>query len=266
MEVDVQYESRFWMGQLRDHMEFIEVALPHKYKAQIDEAIELKNEAARVVNLVENYQGIEINAQVLGVAQRILNFKRRILNGSVQRTIEINLSSGVILHLIWENIIFIGLLEGDVPTAEDARIMALKDTCEHADQIKISLDPSESEYRKELYEFKKKLEKLIARSKEYRKINTLGGINEAKLSGEVDVMVIGLPYGFPAEEASAQLVNTTLTEFEHTLANIARNNKNKYVLGFIYPLLSDHMYRELQYWMGKLRVLDPMDALRPLPY
>lgn len=240
------FEHTFWLQILGDHSRFIFNSLPSR------ETYFLK-QASSFINLFDNLlqesrkpisdeKLYELNYKAYSAAMEIRDLKLTILSKQIEEKIYINLPPTFINHMINEldEYIFIlnDLVKAKIPFARDIHLhlLWLPDGVGHADAIASTLDMTHKE--------------LIKKSKEYSKIFTNLYLAILEYRGYTRTSICD----FPALRKLNMGANEVMNCFKKFLKQLEEEILEKKVLGTIYPLMTDHMFREECYYLTKLSI------------
>lgn len=254
------FEHRFWLQVLGDHSRFILNALSSKETHFINEANQFINlfddllGKARKQISVENLH--ELNYKAYSVAMKIRELKLTILSKQIENKIYINLSPTFINHMLNELEEYIKILNDlikcSLPHTRDIHLhlLWLPDGVGHAETIASTLDMTQKELIKKGKEYSKLFTDLYLRTVEYNGY-TITGICE-----------------FPALKKFNTYADNIMNCFKNFLKELECAILEKKVLGTIYPLMTDHMFREECYYLTKLSMVSDTehsgcDATKP---
>lgn len=241
-------EIYFWSSIMRDHAEFQLMTLSSReteavqtakqYKALftgfMQEAAEMKGKAVNTSVLVH---------RVLPVLHNFIQFKRILLSRLLQCTIEINMSPTLINHMINEAFEFyrtlIMVLSGESPNATAENLQLLKiwlpDAAGHASTVAAGLDGTEEELIRQANHFKEDFNHLFIKASELNLMLPRTNANGNTL------------------EYMNEQVESKIQDFILYLSKIFLLRQQCKALGTLSPLMADHMRREENYFLRKLR-------------
>ena len=240
------FEHNFWLQVLGDHSRFIFNSLSPKETYFIKQASRFINlfddllQESRKTISGENIH--KLNYKAYSAAMEIRDLKLTILSKQIEDKIDINLSPTFINHMIneLEEYIFIlnDLVNGKMPSIRDIHLhlLWLPDGVGHADAIASTLDMTHKE--------------LIKKSKEYSKIFTNLYLAILEYRGYTRTGICD----FPALRKLNMDASDVMNCFKKFLKQLEEEILEKKVLGTIYPLMIDHMFREECYYLTKLSI------------
>ena len=233
-EMSINFEHRFWLQILGDHLRFIKMTLAVKEVQLLQETERLIPILDFLLEQVRKNQNplAEINQAVAAVK----NLKATILQRQLVGTVDINLPPTVINHTLneleeYERI----LLSGNAPNhILNSHYLWSSDAAGHAIAIIQTLDPTEKKLMKKLKKINKTFDGLFDKVIEYE------GYFRSGLSD------------FPAISKLNDEVIAELTLFAELLTTIREERFNVKLLGSLNPLMADHMLREEAYCLKKI--------------
>ena len=232
--MDVDFENRFWLQILGDHMRFIEEKTKHTETEILGRVSNLKEELDTL--LKEARKGSVRSDRILPVVDEVKKLKLDILHRHINGEIKIGLPPTFINHMIseleaYEKI----LLNPDVKShILEEHYLWQCDAKGHAISLIQSLDPTEKKMMKELKKVKKAFGAGFNATIEY-----IGYLR----TGDME---------FPALD---KLNDETLLEliiFLKMLETMKDERIELKLLGSLAVLLVDHMRREENYFMKKI--------------
>ena len=241
------FENGFWLQILGDHSRFILNALSPKEKPFIHEA----NEFIKLFDIllektrrpISTEELADLNCEAYSAAMRIREFKLSILTKQLEEKISISLSPTFINHMLneLEEYIFIlnALIMGNIPVTRDIHLhlLWLPDGAGHASTIANSLDSTQK--------------KLIKKSREYAKMFNDLYLSVIEYNGFTRTGLCD----FPALRKFNLDADETMDSFKKLLKELEESIIEKKVLGTLYPLIPDHMFREECYYLTKLSMV-----------
>lgn len=245
------FEHRFWLQILGDHSRFILNALSPKETHFI-------YQANQFINLFDNLLGKarrqissenlhELNYKAYSAAMKIRELKLTILSKQIQYKIYINLPPTFINHMLNELEEYLGILNDlikcNMSSSRDIHLhlLWLPDGVGHAETIASTLDMTQRELIKKGKEYSKLFTDLYLKTIEYKGY-TRTGICE-----------------FPALKKLNIDVDNAMNCFKNFLKQLEEEILEKKVLGTIYPLMTDHMFREECYYLTKLSMVSDIE-------
>lgn len=245
------FEHRFWLQILGDHSRFILNALSPKEKEFVQEANEFicvfdeLLERSRKPMSHENLQ--ELNYKAYSAAMKIRKFKLSMLSRQIGGRIKINLPPDF-LNLMTNEVenylcVLSNLIKGKIPLGNDININLfwLEDGIGHADAVANGLDATQKELIKKSREYAKKFTDLYLEAKKYNGYTRTGICEFHALK----------KYNFD--------VDNIMSCFKKLLKELEVELSRKEVLGTIYPLMAEHMFREECYYLTKLSMVSEID-------
>lgn len=246
------FEHRFWLQILGDHSRFILNSLSPKENHFVHKANEFinlfDNLLAKSCKLISNENLHELNYKAYSAAMKIREFKLIILSKQIEDKIYINLPPTFINHMLNELeeylTILNDLIKGNIPQISDLNLhlLWLLDGSGHAQTIASTLDMTQKE--------------LIKTSKEYSKIFTDLYLRTIEYRGYTRTDICE----FPALKKHNIDANEVMSCFKNFLKELETAVQEKKVLGTIYPLMLDHMFREECYYLIKLSMVSNIEA------
>lgn len=246
------FEHRFWLQILGDHSRFILNALSPEETRFIDDATQfiklfdyLLEKARRPISL-ENLH--DLNYKAYSAAMKIRELKMVILSKQITDKIKINIAPTFINHMVNEldEYIFIlnHLIKGNIAPIGDINLhlLWLPDGSGHASTIASNLDMTYKELIKKSVTYSKDFDNLYLRTIEYKGY-TRSGI-----------------CGFPALKRLNADANEIMNCFKIFLKKLEIEILEKKVLGTIYPLMLNHMFREECYYLTKLSMVSDINS------
>lgn len=247
---DIQFENRFWLRILRDHMTFIISKLASKHVQEIEQAVQLKARLVQMLNAVDSITfrvtrsnknpGEELFALVLEVRA----YKIKLLGKHVDPAVklELGLPPTFINHMLNELDEYVDILNRAMGNPSkvfhilNVHELWMVDAAGHAGAIMSELDPTEAKLKKKFKMQKKSLKLLHHKVEEF-----IGYVNR-------------LNTDFPAIQALNASAISEITIFNKMLQELLQLRVSKQVLGTIAPLMINHMIREEAYYLRKLGV------------
>ncbi|EHJ00667.1 hypothetical protein CDLVIII_4135 [Clostridium sp. DL-VIII] len=246
------FEHRFWLQILGDHSRFILNSLSPKENSFVHKANEFINLfddlLARSRKSISNENLHELNYKSYSAAMKIREFKLVILCKQIEDKIYINLPPTFINHMLNELeeylTILNDLIKGNIPPIIDLHLhlLWLPDGSGHAETIASTLDMTQKE--------------LIKISKEYSKIFTDLYLRTIEYKGYTRTNICE----FEALRKHNIYAYEVMNCFKKFLKELEAAVQEKKVLGTIYPLMLDHMYREECYYLTKLSMISNIEA------
>lgn len=246
------FEHRFWLQILGDHSRFILNALSPKETTFIEQTKQFicifddLLEKARKPVPTKNLH--ELNYKAYSAAMKIRELKLTILSKQIKEKININLPPTFINHMLNELDEYIcilnDLIKGNMFSTKDLNLhlLWLPDGAGHAEAIASALDMTHKELIKKGKEYSKIFTNLYLRSIEYRGYTRTGICD------------------FPALRKLNFDADEIMMCFKKFLKELEEAILDKKVLGTIYPLMTDHMFREECYYLTKLSMVSETEA------
>lgn len=239
----------FWTDIMRDHAEFILMALSSREKELIRTAQSFKDtftvlhdEAKGLENAKNPDAEVELAKKAEVVLTKYIEFKKLLLKLLLQCSVELNLPPTFVNHMINEanefmrdlnQILCMAVMDKTKDTLMLHRIW-LPDAAGHAASIASELDPVEIPYIKQAQDFKKAFNDLNIKACE------LG----------IQLERAGLENG--ALEWFNLEVTIKINEFIGFLDKIKELRQKCRILGTLKPLMPDHMIREEKYYLASI--------------
>jgi len=238
---DLNFENRFWLQILGDHLRFLELTLASKEKGLLDSTKALKEKADLLLAQARKKKNdTEAN---LSFALAVKNLKSLILERTLLGQVDICLPSTFINHMLneleeYERILREVLETGDFRENHilDVHYLWDSDAAGHAISIVQNLDPTEKKPAKKFMKEHKCFEGFFNKALEYGKYS-----KRTELSN------------FPAIEKLNEEVTEELLIFINMLETLREERLDSKVLGTLNPLMADHMYRESVYVLRKIQ-------------
>jgi hypothetical protein len=250
--INVKNELEFWTEIMRDHGMFqydnlspSEVEVIQKAKYFMDRFSELNKE---IKNLPENISPkqmdniIEVNIKELN---NFIKFKEELLTRLLKCSIKIGLTPSFVSHMINEALEYYRVLcmaqqrAAFNPALESLRLhkIWLRDASGHAASIASDLDAAEAMLVNKAQDFQKKFDSLSLKAFEMYHMYERTGVQD------------GIVSYFNKE------VEEEITRFIQFLNTIKILRLTCRVLGALQPIIPDHMIREENYYLYRLKAL-----------
>ena len=241
----ILFEHRFWLQILGDHSRMLFNALGPGEREEICKAqgfIRLFDNllaVARKDSLTSAEIG-QLTMTSFNSAQEIRSFKLHIMKKQLIASIIIDFPPTFLNHMVneVEEYLFIlqNIMQNRLPVVNPVHhhLLWLLDGSGHAYAIAGSLDPVEKKYMQKSEEFAKNFDDLYLKAVEFC------GYMRTNLSH------------FPALDQLNKEADKKMTAFKDFLEELEKLIASKKVLGSLYPLILDHMYREECYYLTKL--------------
>ncbi len=232
--MDLQFENRFWLQILGDHVRFIEMSLAVKEIEMLKRSLILKEDLDEL--LMEARARNVTVSNILPVVEALKEFKLDILNQQISGQIEISLPPTFLNHSLnelekYEKI----LLDPEAkPHILEDHYLWQADAAGHALTIIQKLDPTEKKIMKAMKKVKKAFLFGFEAATEYIGYLRTGNIE------------------FPAIDKLNQETLVELLIFTKMLETIRDERIDLKVLGGLNPLLLYHMLAEEAYFIMKL--------------
>ena len=232
--MDLDFENRFWLQILGDHMRFLSKSLKHDEDELLGRVSNLKDQLDTL--LKEARKGSVRTDRILPVVEEVKKLKLDILQRQINGEIKINLPPTFLNHMVNE-------LEGyeKILLNRDSRGHILEDhylwqsdAKGHAISLLQTLDPTEKKLMKEIKKIKKAFGAGFNATIEY-----IGYLR----TGDVE---------FPALDKLNDEALLELLIFLKILETMKAEKIDLKLLGSLDPLLVDHMGRESCYCMKKI--------------
>lgn len=246
-------EIYFWSGIMRDHGEFLITGLSSREPESINTADAFKNEFARLREKAQKalYSGTAVSipmlvSRTMTALTNFIAFKRIVLRRLLQCDIELNLPPTFVNHMINEAMEFYRTLCLSTSpasvnwTAENIQLhkIWLPDAAGHAASIAADLDPTETALIKEAEEFKNAFNHLFIKADELGKMLERSCLADGSLAG------------------LNEQVKKKMQEFIHYLEKVKKLRVECKVLGVLKPIVPDHMLREENYFLTRLKKVE----------
>lgn len=246
------FEHRFWLQILGDHSRFILNALSPKetdFIAEAKEFIMLFDELSEKSRKSISSEDLHhLNYKVYSAAMKIRQFKLIIISKQIVSKININLTPTFINHMINELEEYLSILndliQGKVSPIKDINLhlLWLSDGTGHADAIASTLDMTHKE--------------LIKTSKEYSEVFTNLYLQSIEFKGYTRTGICEFPALAKLNINADEVMNC----FKNFLKELEVDVSDKKILGTIYPLMLNHMFREECYYLTKLSMVADTDT------
>ena len=241
---DINFENRFWLRILRDHLTFIINKLSIKHAPELQLGKDLKSRVMEILVSVERGTRFEQLAEIETLVLEIRAFKIKILGYHVDPNVkmEISLSPTFINHMLNELAEYLNILDrAQGRNSESSHILKvhelwIMDAAGHCEIIMSELDPIEVISKKTFKKQKNQFHMLYKKTEEFIKY------------------VNRLNTDFPAINSLNQSAITEIGTFNKLLNELLELRLNKRILGTISPLLINHMIREEAYYLRKLGI------------
>lgn len=247
LKSETLFEHRFWLQVLGDHSRFILGALSPQEKGNIQKANYFKNlfdDLLKKVRMELNMEELnKLNSLAYNAACQIRSFKLYIIEEHLIGKIKINLPPTFINHMVnevEEYLLILCCIMNKQPYLLNPvhyHKIWLLDGSGHAASIASSLDMAEQELIKKSMKFRKKFDSLHQKSLEMKGYMRTGLLK------------------FPALSKLNKDVEVEMTFFKTFLKELEKLILEKKVLGYLKPLMTDHMYREECYYLSKLSMV-----------
>lgn len=253
--IDIRYEIEFWTQILRDHAEF-------QYSSLAPYETEAINTATKFMNLFKEYHDkvvpetrqfskqelMELVSDNKVAVTQFVQFKKQMLTRLLTCNIALAMSPTFLNHMINEAMEFYRVLSlydqtlRDNQTLENIRLhkIWLPDASGHAKFIVSQLDGVESIYINQAEDFQKKFDCFFKKASEMYLMYERTNLNDSAL------------------HQFNQDVEKTMNEFISFLDLICglKQNCRIYSTGTFTPLVPDHMMREENYYLYKIKIIE----------
>lgn len=246
------FEHRFWLQIFGDHSRFILNALSPMETCYVQRAngfIKLfDNLLEKARKSISSEKLHELNYEAYSAAMKIRELKLDILSKQIAKQIRIGISPSFInlmLNEVEQYICILNdLIKGDMLSTKDIQLHLfwLEDGMGHADAIANALDSTQKE--------------VIEKSREYTSIFTDLYIKTVKYNGYSRTGICD----FAALKKLNIDVDYIMSGFKEFLKDLECDILEKEVLGTIFPLMVEHMYREECYYLTKLSMVSETEA------
>lgn len=249
----ILFEHMFWLQILGDHSRFIFNALSVKETDFIKQAgkfINLFDDLLRRSREeISNESLHELNYEAYSAAMKIRKFKLTIISKRIEEQIRINIAPTFLNHMINELDEYISILSklinGEMPYSRDIHLhlLWLSDAEIHGLALAGVLDMADKE--------------LIERCREYSKVFSNLYLKAIEYKGYMRTGILD----FPALKKLNFDVDDRINCFKNFLKVLEEGVLGREILGAIYPLMVNHMFREECYYLTKLSMVS--DTKRP---
>lgn len=257
---DINFEYRFWLQILSDHMLFILDRTSADEKEILDRAKQLNRWLEGLLEVTR--RGIDVQAEAKEATEQVIIFKKDILIRLLNGIIKTSLVPAFINHILNEAELF-NMIQIKIANGEDIKQSSIqllqfwtKDASEHIAFTITELDLSEKskikKYKKLLKQLSMDKDKADSFVEYYRTYGT--SMKNVGLTNFV-VDSQGKNIMFPAVE---QLTKETALSFDFYFAMLTKlldERRENQVLGIVSVLEIDHMIREEIYAAQKLNIL-----------
>ncbi len=242
---DINFENRYWLQILGDHLRFIEMALAPKEKELIERTVSLKKITDQLLDEArqsKKYKKDKIE-KIIPVVQSIKELKADILERSLLGKVDVCLPSTFFNHMLaeledYENILLQVQSTGGFQEKHilDLHKLWACDAAGHAISIVQNLDPVEKDVIKKVMKINKSFEGLFNKDLEFIGYSVRTGLDY-----------------FPAIDKLNKQVKEQLFIFTDILKTLREERLSSQVLGVLHPLMADHMLRESHYYLRKVQ-------------
>lgn len=235
----IDFENRFWLQILGDHLRFFEKTLASTEKEFLNRTLNLKT---RFDNALENARKpLNVTNEALSLSLELRQLKADILKQHLVGKVSISLPPTFINHMLNEIDEYIRLLTEFKNTGSivESNVLHhhklwLPDAAGHTDGVICNLDSVESDKRKELKKLQKEFKCLWEKT-----VEAIGYLH----SGVINI---------PAIDTLTIKADFEIRLFIQLLEEIREMRIDKTLLGTLEPLMADHMIREEMYYLRKL--------------
>lgn len=239
------FEHRFWLHILADHSLFIHNALFPQEITEIDRAMAFHQRFRQLLDQtktnVHQDELMQLNVTAQSYAIDFREFKLHLIRRQLLGEIGIHLPPTFLNHMVNEIEEYLRILDelvaGNLPPVYPAvhhHILWLSDAIGHAATLGCEVDLVESKFIKKSKKFTKEFKEL------YLKAVEMAGFLRTNVEH------------FPALSYFNQEVDLEMKLFQAFLREMEEMRLNKTLLGTLFPLMADHMYREECYYILKL--------------
>lgn len=237
-------EHRFWLQIMGDHARFIFFSLsPNEveYLQRSQDFIIGFDELLDGVNNISDYDELElITEQALKLTYHFREFKLLLLSHTLSSDIKMHLPSTVINDMLNELEEYLKILSS-IQLKDSIlfhplqyHLLWLEDAAGHAAAVAAGLDPIEKDLTDKCIYFENQFINL------FLKATKMNGYTRTQLSN------------FASLERLNKQAENTIISFMDFLSDIRDQRINGRILGSLFPLLPDHMFREECYYLWKL--------------
>ena len=239
-------EMTFWLGILRDHTQFILVNLSPTEGTLVKRVLELRS---IFLELYEEVKELRVTGspgvspalvrRVLASTDELIAFKRELLERQLHCRIALNQPPTFTQHMINEAEEFVDILSRPKPQRPQSwleeHLLWLPDAWGHAAYIAAGLDSRETSLIGTAMEYKQVFAQLYLKAE------------------EIDTMIGKEPEPLPVlREFNAQVI-AEMQEWQGFLVYLRDQLTECRILSWLSPLVPDHMAREAQYYLEKIR-------------
>lgn len=249
---DVRKEMEFWTGIMRDHGDFLYNSLSpseeeavKKSKAFMNLFDQLHKEVKEITENISNTNLDNMISRNIDALNSFIKFKEEILTRILRCSIKINLPPTFINHMLNEAMEYYRVLclaQHRAPfnaVLENIRLhkIWLRDASGHAASIAADLDPNETELMEEAKSFQRLFSNMFNKAYEMYTMYERTGLQDGIL-GHFNLQISKVMEGFIKylEEIKSLRVGCE-------------------ILGFLPPIIPDHMIREENYYLYRVKVL-----------
>jgi hypothetical protein len=251
---NIKKEIEFWTRIMRDHGEFQYTSLaPNEYnyikraRYFMDVFENLHEEARNLPDDISNKDALSLIPKNIVALQQFVDFKREMLTMLVKCNIGLGLTPTFLNHMINEAMEYyrvLCIIQGTIPynaALENIRLhkVWLPDASGHASAIASDLDAVESEFVYIGDKFSKRFRELFIKSYEMYKIFERTGVENGSLL-------------YLNKEVEKE-IDKFITYLESV--EVLRESCNLLGSGTLKSLIPNHMIREEQYYMNRIKML-----------
>ena len=259
-EINNKFENIFWLQIMGDHARVVDNALPPneaEYLRGSDKFISIFDTLlTRAKENLTDEQMMQLNRDAFRATQDYRKFELEIINEQLVGTIQVYLTPAFFNHTVNESEEYLNILgaylQNKQPDISSVHLdlLWLLDGSGHAYALSENIGSSYRDLNEKCIAFGRRFDELFLKSVEMRGF-LRGGLKT-----------------FPALTASSIQGAEEHTAFREFVGELMVQVRQKTVLGTLYPLMLDHMYRESCYYVTKLSTIIDVpepdcDPLRP---
>lgn len=247
-----RFEHLFWLQIMKEHSEFLSLAIPCEARSLRQQADHLADELDRLLLTARSMQGSQDSRwatfafEAQSTVENLGTFKLNLLAMMLRREIVLDLTPTFVNHMVNELEDYLTILhflsKGQTPLAKSPvplHLLWLKDGEGHARHIAYNLDYTNSELIHEAQSFADVFLRHFSEATEYR------GFSRTCLDH------------YPSLQRFNLLAAENMQDFCDYLESLRDLLGNASALGSLRVAIIDHMLREACYYLRKLHHADP---------